>query len=250
MRLIAMLICLAIVVLTPFQNKLFDCSCSNYYLKLVQSKVKLPNTWLMIGAFLLPPLLVFLLFYYLVDDWAYGLIGLVIDVVVLLFCLGTYKISEEQQNISDIFAFANENIFAILVWFILLGPFGALTYRYITSTRRLTETDGEHFGAYADHIQFIHAILDWLPIRITALIYALAGDFMGTFRHWFKHVARGIESNHELIMQSGMMALKQDPCTELPNTVDIREETQQLINTAVIICLVIVAVFTLGSWIA
>ncbi len=249
MRLIAILICLAIAIFTPLNSKIREYSCAHPYLKFIQSKISLSNTWLMISILFIAPLCVFLFFDLWLNNYLYGLIGLIIDMAVLSFCLGPYGFSDQEKSISALFARANENIFAVLIWFIFLGPVGALGYRFITSFRRITESDPA-FAQYSNHIQFIHALLDWVPIRVTTLLYALAGDFVDCFSFWISHVWRGIEGNQELLCHGGTIALNGAENSSDTSSKGTVQSAQALIDRAVVISLVLVAIFTLGSWIA
>lgn len=59
--------------------------------------------------------------------------------------------------------------FAVVFWFLLLGPAGGLAYRLLQWFRR--EVDGE----VARRALYL---LDWVPVQLLALAFALAGDFV------------------------------------------------------------------------
>lgn len=60
--------------------------------------------------------------------------------------------------------------FAVLFYFVLLGPPGALAYRLLQLTRARSEEDG-----IASSCLFV---ADWLPSRLLAAAFALTGDFI------------------------------------------------------------------------
>lgn len=64
-----------------------------------------------------------------------------------------------------------ERWFAVVFWFLLLGPAGALAYRLL----QLTVTKN---GLLAGALQW----LDWLPVRILGLSLALIGDFVSALQ--------------------------------------------------------------------
>ncbi|MGI9286189.1 MAG: regulatory signaling modulator protein AmpE [Pseudomonadales bacterium] len=64
-----------------------------------------------------------------------------------------------------------EHWFAVVFWFLLLGPAGALAYRLV----QLTVTKEGLFGN-------VLALLDWLPVRILGLSFALIGDFVSAMQ--------------------------------------------------------------------
>ncbi len=74
----------------------------------------------------------------------------------------------DQQVSKTIFRKSQTRYFAVVIWFMILGPAGALLYRL---TNWYLEKQ-EHQGfAYK-----LNLILEWIPARITALAYLLAGD--------------------------------------------------------------------------
>lgn len=65
--------------------------------------------------------------------------------------------------------------FAVIFWFLLLGPCGALGYRLIFLCARNDEL------AARDHqlaLRFLH-YLDWVPARLLTLAFFLTGNFVG-----------------------------------------------------------------------
>lgn len=84
---------------------------------------------------------------------------------------------------------ANNRLFAVVFWFVLLGPLGPLaawTYRVtdlirrrsVFSVARESETDGvDNMVAVRDAAVMLHGWLAWLPARLTAVGYAAAGHF-------------------------------------------------------------------------
>src|SRR5579872_50989 len=69
---------------------------------------------------------------------------------------------------------ANSRLFAVLLWFALLGPGGALFYRCADFQRRVRGIGGVEFESAAERL---HGVLAWLPAHLVALGYALAGSF-------------------------------------------------------------------------
>lgn len=70
-------------------------------------------------------------------------------------------------------------VLAVLFWYILLGPAGALFYvlvQQVVRTGMLLEEPGAMWLAHR-----LLAILEWLPVRMVAMAFALAGDFVAGF---------------------------------------------------------------------
>lgn len=88
------------------------------------------------------------------------------------------------------FVQANNRIFGVIFWFVLLGPAGAWLFRVsdmmrrraaFEASRREMPLEGDSFsGALA----FLHGLLAWVPARITAGSYALAGSFEDAVGNW------------------------------------------------------------------
>lgn len=78
-----------------------------------------------------------------------------------------------------IYVIANDRIFAIMFWFALLGPVGALLYRLSSLTHRHMLKTGvdrhEQFRRQADRV---HYWLSWAPSRLLVLSYAATGNFV------------------------------------------------------------------------
>ena len=73
-----------------------------------------------------------------------------------------------------------ESLHAALLWFILAGPAGAILYRLC---RQYCASLEDEVSDSVRVRQVIH-VLDWLPGRITALIFALVGDFTRCIPLW------------------------------------------------------------------
>jgi membrane protein required for beta-lactamase induction len=77
---------------------------------------------------------------------------------------------------------ANRRVIAVLFWFVLLGPLGAMMYRLAgwlpQSNQAAQDID---FKLNSQQLVFI---LDWLPARITAFCYAIAGSFEDALVGW------------------------------------------------------------------
>jgi AmpE protein len=61
--------------------------------------------------------------------------------------------------------------FPVLLYFVLLGPLGALLYRLAKLNQGRTRDETDHM---------LVLILDWLPSRLLALTFAVTGDFVRT----------------------------------------------------------------------
>lgn len=80
---------------------------------------------------------------------------------------------------------SHRHVFGVMAWFVLLGPAGAISYRLaaLLNDRWGAAREGETvvFGAFAARA---FAVIDWLPVRLTALGFAVVGDFTGAVECW------------------------------------------------------------------
>ncbi len=79
---------------------------------------------------------------------------------------------------------ANNRLFAVIFWFVVLGPLAAWAYRVTDLIRRRavftasrTEEPDDHAVMMRDAAVTLHGWLAWIPARLTALGYATAGHF-------------------------------------------------------------------------
>jgi len=84
---------------------------------------------------------------------------------------------------------ANNRLFAVVFWFVLLGPVGAWAYRVIDLIRRRAVFNGLRDDESTDNAvlaaaEMVHGWLAWIPARLTAIGYAMSGSFDGALSAW------------------------------------------------------------------
>lgn len=211
-------------------------------------------------------------------DILFGLPYLVLSVVVLFFSLGPQDIGEEvdrwceaieagdageahavaraliehepeEESLTRGFAVeeavcvqANNRVFAVLFWFVILGPVGAWVFRVADLLRRravfqaerllqaeaLQGDDNSDRSELSDPMrgdlraaarareaaELVHALLAWVPARLTALGYALVGSFDTARQAWS---SIGVEplgigkSSERLLARVGLAAMSITP---------------------------------------
>jgi membrane protein required for beta-lactamase induction len=158
---------------------------------------------------------------------------------------------QERVLIESVLIHAQQRLFAVIFWFIILGAFGALLYRLATELKN--ELAGIH-GGYADAIRDLHHILSWPSARLLALGFALSGSLMHAFEGWGSAEASSLEVNDSVIQASGLGAIQYEP-----QSLEFRDddevgfwirEVQGLINRTLIVWLSVLGVMTLVGWLA
>jgi AmpE protein len=148
-------------------------------------------------------------------------------VFVLLFCLGPRDLGEEindyckaiedgeeaevreiagellectQESVLQtpdveeaVYAQANNRIFAVVFWFVMLGPTGAWLFRVLDLMQRRAVCHARENGAadQADEwpqvvqaILLLHRLFAWIPARLLAVGYMFAGSYDGASAAW------------------------------------------------------------------
>ena len=90
---------------------------------------------------------------------------------------------------------SNNRLFAVIFWFIVLGPVGAWAYRVTDLMRRravfkaarneaVTDDGEESEDSVLTAAGSLHGWLAWIPARLTAFGFGLAGSFDGAKSAW------------------------------------------------------------------
>ena len=205
----------------------------------------LSSSWLMLVLVVLPLLLVFFIALHFFSNGLFGFVGFLLNVIIFFFCLGPgnpfYPVrAPTTENVSDVeigeyLVQANGQLFAVLFWYIILGPLAVLAYRLISHSQSQP--------AVSQSASRLTSILDWLPARMTVLLYLLVGNFQAGLRNFSKIFFSAPANNNTLLSVCGMQALgsgASDPVA-MPHA-------ESLVEHAIIVLLVLLAFFTLVAW--
>ncbi len=142
---------------------------------------------------------------------------------------------------------SNFRFFAVLMYFILLGPAGALLYR-LTGTFEFKERDDEE-SPFRDKLSQMRMIIDWLPARLTGFLYSMAGDFTGAMSKLNKYLMETEQLNKQLLEETGMGALgiQSDACD---NIIEENNQALDLVSRSVVVLIVFIAVMTVFGWLS
>ncbi|MDH3841930.1 MAG: regulatory signaling modulator protein AmpE [Chromatiales bacterium] len=157
---------------------------------------------------------------------------------------------------------ANNRLFAVVFWFVVLGPLGPLAawaYRVTDLIRRRAvfsaareEQSDSHSIRIRDAAEMLHGWLAWMPARLTAVGYAAAGhmdDAIAALRAPTEDRDSSTSARSEsLLARVGIAALAlQDRPDETPTERAIRgaEAANHLVFKLLLIWAVIIAAMTL-----
>lgn len=96
---------------------------------------------------------------------------------------GPHPDPTHRTLIGALFIQSHERLFGVLLWFFAFGPLGALLYRLASRLPRgLNEAQPDSQAAHV--AETLHDVLAWIPARITALLYGLAGSLDDALKVW------------------------------------------------------------------
>lgn len=163
---------------------------------------------------------------------------------------------EARGLLGALFIQSHERLFGVLLWFFAFGAAGAVLYRIASRLPRLlVEREDSPAAAAAETL---HALLAWLPARVTAALFGLAGsldDAIKEYRLLMEQPTHGWRSHTWAVLaevSSGSIEFEtEDGATAEPATLDLAaEEVLSLQFRALIILLAFVAVFATGDFLA
>jgi membrane protein required for beta-lactamase induction len=127
-----------------------------------------------------------------------------------------------------IFVQANNRIFGVIFWFMLLGPAGAWLFRVSDLMRRRTAFETARRGSVAEPTggatALLHGLLAWVPARLAAASYALAGGFEDAIGNWriaVDRASRGLlDRTEDLLARVGKGSLQPSLAGVAPEVLD------------------------------
>jgi len=130
--------------------------------------------------------------------------------------LGTWRGGDASQfsaddlarvTIEQVMAASHRQMFGVLLWFVLLaplGPVGAVLFRAASILARRWVASRGRFGQCA---QRIFHIINWLPARLVALTYAIAGNFEDATYCWRTQADAWPETEEGVVLAAGAGAM-------------------------------------------
>ncbi|MEF8698039.1 MAG: CobD/CbiB family protein [Candidatus Accumulibacter sp. UW20] len=113
-----------------------------------------------------------------------------------------------RLTIEDALCASHRHLFGVFACFLLLGPCGAVLYRvsaFLADSWGLRdETDDGDFGGFARQT---FAIIDWLPVRLTAATFAIVGNFEDAVYCWRSQAEKSPGDGLGIVLASGAGAL-------------------------------------------
>jgi AmpE protein len=228
------------------------------------------KSWILALVIFVPVIIVYLV----VQEFAGGLLELVISTAILMVCVGcpairaTYKCFLQAANRGDLQACSMyedqisgddkgstsfglnlvwqnyRHYTAVILWFAVFGAAGAILYVLVREMNSKLSSDNEQV---ANQVKRLLSIVDWVPVRITALGFLLVGHFSRAFPTWLGYLPDPAVQAKTLLLDVSKKAEEIEPdendCTEEPCTL------VRLAKRNVMFLLVVIALLTLSGWI-
>jgi len=201
----------------PFQRDSWFYRCSG----IIKDRLPSPHLRLLVVVGL--PALLVLALQCLFHAVLFGLLSLMLYIAILLFSLGRGDVSENLQrylsawnhgdfesayeqalaigdfeqsdaigdhvslheHVRAAFLFEGfERWFAVVFWFLVLGPVGAVVYRlsYLSARNDIIEPADKLLA-----LRFVH-YLDWIPVRFLVISFSLTGNFVSGFQSFWQKI--------------------------------------------------------------
>ncbi|HKY92991.1 MAG TPA: regulatory signaling modulator protein AmpE [Nevskiaceae bacterium] len=166
-----------------------------------------------------------------------------------------HDVPEARGLLGALFIQSHERLFGVLLWFAVGGVTGAVFYRLVSRLPRLLVEQDEDSPA-ADAAETLHALAAWIPARVTALLFGLAGSLDDAIKEWrllLSRPAHGWRRHTWAVLAetaSGSLEFEtEDGATEVPATLELAvKEVLAIQMRALLILLAFIAAAVTGDW--
>lgn len=263
-----------VILITLLVERFFDWSHLRHwqwFARLQQAaseRFKGMSSYPLLAVTIVPILAVVLVIQLLTQHLLYGFFGFIFQVIVLIYCLGprnlwadgyasinalvagdrefaadklrtTFDVTEYEDKsalhrslLNHLFVEANKRVFATVFWFFIFGPTGALLYRLIALSA-------------APEARTVQAVLDWVPVRLFTIMFALGGHFVQVLNCWRKNASHGLDGNDAMLQDCGAAALGYEDNNVFSNDGSVEKQAIGLLDRSFVIVLVLMAVVEL-----
>ncbi|MDJ0881505.1 MAG: regulatory signaling modulator protein AmpE [Gammaproteobacteria bacterium] len=238
------------------------------------------GTWLAFALLMLPPLLLVWLLTGLFENALFGLFELAFNVLVIFVCLGPKELDKEvdtyldaidvgdaqqqmnaasrltanapamelpaqvKQVCQSLFVEANRRIYAVLFWFVVLGPMAAVIYRVMEQWSQQQILQDKVYALN----QTLLGWIDWIPTHLTVFAYMISGSFdegMQAFRRGAVSSIHVYEQNQELLQNVGLEAIAVHDVVNDQHAMELVRKSRGLILRSLVVWLILLLVLDL-----
>jgi membrane protein required for beta-lactamase induction len=163
----------------------------------------------------------------------------------------------KRSMIGALFIQSHERLFGVLLWFFAAGPAGAVLYRLASRIPRFLHETRPDTGA-EQMAQALHAAAAWIPGRINAALFGLAGSLDQALLRWRRLRDEAFPSWRERtwatlaeVSAASLTVDEGEAGAMVPATLEeCLHEVLAMQQRALLILLAAFGLFTAGGWIA
>jgi AmpE protein len=236
------------------------------------------GSWMSFAILLAPLFVVMWILNGMFEHALFGLFGLAFNVIVIYLCLGprdldkqidnyldAIDVGDEQQRFASasrlttdtpstdlstqaiqvcksLFIEANIRIFAVLFWFILLGPVAAVVYRLLDQWYRNSYLPSSLSSLHSE-IGMLAGWLDWIPTRLSMFAYMVSGNFdagLQAYRNVQHTAINAYQQNCEFLVTVGFHSVSVDDAGSQAQAIDMVKKSRGLILRSLVVWLVLI----------
>lgn len=200
-------------------------------------------------SLILPVMLVFSVLLALV----YHLFGVfmywILSGVLLWYAMDASELclNESELNIDEQLISKYRGLFALIFWFVLIGPVGVVLYACAIQMHvQFSEpNDTSSFQLALEHML---GLLDWLPVKLLGITFALVGNFSSVFAQWLKDLLAGFVHVPQQLVGLAYRAISGtgERVEQVSESGIKLEDVNHLLNKSLIVWLVLIAVTYIG----
>lgn len=238
------------------------------------------SAWPALAVIIFPLFLLVWIVSGMFENAFFGLFELAFNVAVVFFCVGPKALDLQVDNYLDaleigdaeqrftvasqitseapandlgtqvtqvaraIFSEANRRVFAVLFWFVVLGPVAAVLYRLVEQLG-----NAGYLHASLDSVrqlsQKITGWIEWLPTRITLFVFMVSGNFEAGLQNYRQDTAVAIdldEQNQQLLKNVGFHCIARHQVADEEQGIDLVRKSRGLVLRSAIVWLCIIGV--------
>jgi membrane protein required for beta-lactamase induction len=140
----------------------------------------------------------------------------------------------------------NFRLFGVLFYFVIFGIGGALAYNLVCNLEyHVRDDEDAKIGPLARKVR---SVIDWLPQRLTALLYGLAGDFNGAFGQFLPYAFKSPRDSKGILENTGLGAMGIDPDSRQNDVIDENKQAMALVSRSAMVFVLIIAIMTVFGW--
>ena len=98
---------------------------------------------------------------------------------------------------------SHRHVFGVLLWYVVLGPAGAVLYRLAA----YFALRWKGLGPFGDFAQRAFFLLEWPAVRVTAAAFAMVGDFEDAVYCWRTQARAWADPNAGVVLAAGAGAM-------------------------------------------